>query len=112
MAVKIRLARHGKTKRPFYRLVAAHSEARRSGRYLELLGTVDTLTEPPTLNLKQDRVEHWLAEGATPTPTAAQWINRIAPGHIAGIEEKRVAKIRKARTARKTRAKAAAKKAK
>ena len=103
MAVKIRLARHGKTKRPFYRIVAADSQMRRSGRYLELLGTLDTLSDPPTVNLKQSRVEYWLSVGAKPTPTVGQWIEKLIPGHYSQIESKRLDKKRAARKTRKAR---------
>ncbi|HQH27130.1 MAG TPA: 30S ribosomal protein S16 [Oligoflexia bacterium] len=105
MAVKIRLARHGKTKRAYYRIVAADSQMKRSGRYLELLGTVDPLPEPPVVALKQDRVEHWLSVGAKPTATAAQWIEKMMPGQLRTLDEKRTAKVRAARKARKARAK-------
>ncbi len=106
MAVKIRLARHGKTKRPFYRIVAADSQMKRSGRHLELLGTLDTLTDPPTAILKQSRVEYWLGVGAKPTPTVAVLIEKQMPGQLSSVEAKRKDKIRAQRKARKARAKA------
>lgn len=67
MAVKIRLARHGAKKRPFYRIVAAPSESPRDGRFLEVLGTYNPLTEPVTLTVDNDRVKDWLGKGAIPT---------------------------------------------
>ena len=69
MSVKIRLARHGAKKRPFYRVVAAQTEAPRDGRFLEILGTYNPLTDPATINIKNDRVKHWLGNGAIPTAT-------------------------------------------
>jgi small subunit ribosomal protein S16 len=69
MAVRIRLARHGAKKRPFYRIVAAPSEAPRDGRFLEVLGTYNPLTQPATIAVKEDRVLDWLDKGAQPSDT-------------------------------------------
>jgi small subunit ribosomal protein S16 len=106
VAVRIRLARHGKTKKPFYRIVATDSQMRRSGRYLEQLGTLETLNDPPTITLKQDRVEYWLSVGARPTHTTATWIEKVMPGHLSKLEDNQLAKIRARRSARKARSKA------
>lgn len=64
MAVKIRLMRIGARGRPFYRVVAVDERAKRTGGYLELLGTYNPLTEPKEVNLKQDRVDAWIKNGA------------------------------------------------
>jgi small subunit ribosomal protein S16 len=69
MPVKLRLARHGAKKRPFYRIVAADSESPRDGRFLETLGTYNPLIETDAVNLKDDRVKYWMDQGATPTDT-------------------------------------------
>lgn len=69
MAVKIRLARHGAKKRPFYRIVVADSESPRDGRYLEKVGTYNPLRDPAEVTLKTDRVQYWLQQGAIPTDT-------------------------------------------
>jgi small subunit ribosomal protein S16 len=69
MAVKIRLARHGATKRPFYRIVVADSECKRDGRYLENVGTYNPLKDPAEVTLKTERVQYWLQQGAIPTDT-------------------------------------------
>jgi small subunit ribosomal protein S16 len=69
MAVKIRLARHGATKRPFYRIVVADSESKRDGRYLENVGTYNPLKDPAEVTLKTERVQYWLQQGAIPTDT-------------------------------------------
>ena len=69
MAVKIRLARHGTTKRPFYRIVVADSQCKRDGRFLENVGTYNPLTEPVQVTLKAERVQYWLQQGAVPTDT-------------------------------------------
>ncbi len=69
MAVKIRLARHGAKKRPFYRIVVADGECKRDGRFLEIVGTYDPLPDPVKVTLKEDRVKYWMEQGATPTHT-------------------------------------------
>jgi len=69
MAVKIRLARHGAKKKPFYRIVVADIESHRDGRYLENVGTYNPLKEPAEVLIKEERVKYWMAQGATPTHT-------------------------------------------
>ena len=69
MAVKIRLARHGAKKRPYYRIVVADSESPRDGRFLETVGTYNPLVDPADVTLKDERVNYWLEQGATPTDT-------------------------------------------
>lgn len=64
MAVKIRLMRIGAKKRPFYRVVAVDEKKKRNGKYLELLGTYNPLTEPKEIILKKDRIEYWKKNGA------------------------------------------------
>ncbi len=67
MPVKIRLMRIGAKKRPFYRVVAVDERNKRTGGYLELLGTYNPLTEPHDLSLKQDRIDTWIKLGAQPS---------------------------------------------
>lgn len=62
--VKIRLMRIGAKKRPFYRVVAVDERNKRTGGYLELLGTYNPLTEPKEIILKQDRIDDWVKKGA------------------------------------------------
>ena len=69
MAVKLRLRRMGKKKRPFYRIVAADSRAPRDGRFIELVGTYDPISKPMNIELQEDRVMYWLQNGAQPTDT-------------------------------------------
>ena len=76
MSVKIRLARHGTKKKPYYRIVVASSDAPRDGRFLELVGTYDPLKEPPAVTLKHDRVKEWIEKGATPTATVKNILNK------------------------------------
>ena len=76
MAVKIRLARHGAKKRPFYRIVAADSESPRDGRFLEKLGTYNPLKDPVQVELNAERVKYWIDQGATPTDTVKSILKR------------------------------------
>jgi small subunit ribosomal protein S16 len=69
MSVKIRLARHGKKKKPFYRIVIADSESPRDGKFLENVGTYNPLVDPVEVSLKQERVKYWIDQGAIPTDT-------------------------------------------
>ena len=69
MAVKLRLRRMGKKKQPIYKLVAADSRSPRDGKFLEAVGFYNPLTDPHTLDLKEDRVMYWLNVGAQPTHT-------------------------------------------
>jgi len=76
VAVRLRLTRMGRHKRPFYRVVAVDSRMRRDGRFLEVLGTYDPLKEPAVTELKQDRVLEWLQKGAQPTVTVRTLLRR------------------------------------
>jgi small subunit ribosomal protein S16 len=75
MAVKIRLARFGAKKRPYYRIVVADSRTARDGRAIEQVGTYNPLTDPATLKLDLERVDKWIADGAKPTDTVARLID-------------------------------------
>ena len=76
MAVKIRLARHGAKKRPFYRIVAADNDCPRDGRFLEKLGTYNPLRDPAQVELNLERVKYWIGQGATPTDTVKTILKR------------------------------------
>lgn len=106
MAVTIRLARHGRKKLPFYRIVATDKQMKRDGRYLELLGTLDPLTDPSTVKLNAERVKYWLSQGASASGTVAKIIEREIPGFLSGLLEGRKKKIQAKRAKRKTVAKA------
>ncbi len=67
MAVRIRLTRKGSKKKPYYRVVAADSEAPRDGKFLDILGSYNPMTEPAEINLDHDKVNKWLANGALAT---------------------------------------------
>ena len=76
MPVKIRLARHGAKKKPFYRIVVADSESPRDGKYLENVGTYNPLKDPAEVTLKPERIKHWIDEGAIPTSTVKSILKR------------------------------------
>lgn len=76
MSVKIRLARHGAKKRPFYRIVVANIESPRDGRFLEVVGTYNPLPDSAEVNLKGDRVKYWMAQGAEPTDTVRNLLKK------------------------------------
>ncbi len=69
MAVKIRLARRGRKKRPFYHIVVADARAPRDGKFIEQIGSYNPMTKPATIELDRDRAFEWLNMGAQPTET-------------------------------------------
>ena len=69
MSVKIRLARGGQKKKPFYQVVVADERFPRDGRFIESLGQYDPRQDQPLLNLKEERALEWLNKGAQPTDT-------------------------------------------
>lgn len=69
MAVKIRLARGGSKKRPFYQVVVADERSPRDGRFIENLGQYDPKLDPPLVTLKEELALEWLNKGAQPTET-------------------------------------------
>ena len=77
MAVKIRLTRIGRHKRPFYRIVVADSRMPRDGRFIEVLGTYDPLAKPAAIEIKQDRAVDWLKKGAQATDTVRNLLRKI-----------------------------------
>ncbi|HHL41994.1 MAG TPA: 30S ribosomal protein S16 [Hellea balneolensis] len=78
MALKIRLARHGAKKRPYYRIVIADSRAPRDGRYIERVGSYNPMlakTDENRVIINADKVKEWLAKGARPTDRVARFLN-------------------------------------
>lgn len=69
MAVRIRLMRMGRKKKPFYRIVVIDSKARRDGAYIERVGYYDPLTNPATVKIEREKVLSWLEKGAIPSET-------------------------------------------
>ncbi|MFT5799407.1 MAG: small subunit ribosomal protein S16 [Candidatus Azotimanducaceae bacterium] len=85
MSMKIRLARGGSKKRPFYRIVAADSRMPRDGRFIEKLGTYNPLLAKDSeerVKMNMERVQYWLGEGAQPTDRIARMLE------AAGVREK------------------------
>ena len=76
MAVRIRLQRLGRKKRPFYRLVAADARAQRDGVFLERLGHYNPLTEPADVFIDEEKALKWLRYGAQPTDTAKRLLSQ------------------------------------
>ena len=76
MSVKIRLARHGAKKRPFYRIVVADSKCPRDGRFLENVGTYNPLLDPAKVVLKQERIKYWIDQGAILTDTVKSLLKK------------------------------------
>jgi small subunit ribosomal protein S16 len=60
----IRLARFGARKQPYYRIVVIEKDRARNGRPVEVVGTYNPRTDPPSIELKRDRVDHWVSKGA------------------------------------------------
>ncbi|MEL7166385.1 MAG: 30S ribosomal protein S16 [Pseudomonadota bacterium] len=86
MAMKIRLARGGSKKRPFYRIVAADSRMPRDGRYIEKLGTYNPLLPKDSeerVKMNMERVQYWLGQGAQPTDRISRMLE------AAGVLEKK-----------------------
>jgi small subunit ribosomal protein S16 len=74
MAIKIKLARMGAKKKPFYRMVVAESGAPRDGRFIDIVGTYDPNKEPAAVSWKKDVLQKWLSVGAEPTTTVKNLI--------------------------------------
>ena len=75
--VRIRLRRMGAKKKPFYRLVIAHKDSPRDGRFIEIVGTYDPRTQPETVEIKADRVNHWLSNGAQPSESVGRILRKL-----------------------------------
>jgi small subunit ribosomal protein S16 len=78
MAVVIRLARAGAKKKPYYHVVATDSRNPRDGKFIEAIGAYDPNCSPPKIEFVQERLQHWIKAGATPSETVAGLIKRLA----------------------------------
>lgn len=76
MAVVIRLSRAGAKKKPYYHVVATDSRNPRDGKFIEAIGAYDPNLEPAKVEFNQERLEHWLKAGATPSETVAGLMKR------------------------------------
>jgi len=70
----IRLARIGKTKKPFYRVVVIDKRRPRNGRFVEVVGTYDPLKNPAEVKLKAERIQYWIGFGAQPSDTVRSFL--------------------------------------
>ena len=98
MAVRIRLLRMGRKKKPFYRIVVMDSRTRRDGRYIDKVGHYDPLKKPAEVTIDRDKVINWLEKGAEPSKTvfnilqkegiALDWhlIRNKASEHVRNVE--------------------------
>ncbi len=76
MSVKLRLRRMGKKKQPLYKVVAADSRSPRDGKFLESIGLYNPLTNPSTIEIKEERALYWLNVGAQPTETVKSLLSQ------------------------------------
>ena len=74
MAVRIRLTRLGKKKKPFYRIIVADSESKRDGKFLDIVGTYDPLQNPAAIKINPEKLQEWIGKGALPTTTVKNLI--------------------------------------
>jgi small subunit ribosomal protein S16 len=74
--IKLRLRRTGAKKRPSYRIVAAEHSSPRDGRFIEIIGHYDPLTEPATVKVNAERAQYWLSVGAQPSDTVRGLLKR------------------------------------
>jgi small subunit ribosomal protein S16 len=75
----IRLARFGKKKHPFYRVVVIEKTNPRNGRFVEIVGTYDPARKPSLVHLKDERVQYWLGKGAQPSDTVRSFLRNQKP---------------------------------
>lgn len=106
MAVVLRLARHGQTKRPYYRIVATEKTSRRDGKFIEVVGTFYPLIEPPVVKLNEAKIKRWIADGAIPSATVQSMIKKQMPGLYEAKVDHQRKKIQANRKKRKARLKA------
>ena len=76
MAVHIRLRRTGTTRKPAYRVVVADSRAARDGKFIEVLGHYNPLTNPPTIKIELEKAQAWISKGAQPSKTVKNLLAR------------------------------------
>ncbi len=100
MSLKIRLARGGAKKRPYYSIVIADSRSPRDGRFIERVGTYNPMVErshPDRVSLKPERVQHWLGVGALPTDRVARFLGEAGLIDKPAVRETPVKSVPKAK---------------
>jgi len=78
VGVHIRLRRAGRAKKPAYRVVVADSRSPRDGRFIEIIGHYDPLTDPPTIKIQMEKASEWIKKGAQPSNTVRALMARAA----------------------------------
>jgi small subunit ribosomal protein S16 len=78
MAVRIRLTRLGRKKKPFYRIVVADSERSRDGKFLDIVGTYDPMQEPAAIKINDVKLQDWIGKGALPSTTVQSLIKKAS----------------------------------
>jgi small subunit ribosomal protein S16 len=76
LAAKFRLTRHGKKKKPFYRIVVADERYPRDGRFIDMVGSYNTMVEPSAVILDKDKITAWYKKGVRPTKTVGELFKR------------------------------------
>jgi small subunit ribosomal protein S16 len=93
MGLKIRLARAGAKKRPYYHIVVADSRSPRDGRFIEKLGSYNPMLpadHTDRIRLQDERITHWLGEGALPTERVARFLGRAGLAPMPAFREQPV----------------------
>lgn len=103
MAVVIRLSRQGAPKHPFYRIIASPKGSKRDTKFIELLGTYNPMTNPPTVVLKAERVQYWVGTGAIPSDVVSSIIKAHIPNFLETRLDHQRKKVQAARKNRKAR---------
>lgn len=85
--VRIRLRRMGKKGQPSYRVVVADSESPRDGRFIEIIGSYNPRTDPPTIEIQQDRAQYWLSVGAQPSDPVVRLLRKVGVLSSGEVEE-------------------------
>jgi small subunit ribosomal protein S16 len=80
MSVRVRLTRVGSKKNPIWRVVVADQRSPRDGRFIETIGSYNPQTEPSTIVIDEERLQHWLSRGAQPTGTVKQLMKARSKG--------------------------------
>lgn len=78
MAVRIRLTRMGRKKKPYYRIIVANNETKRDGKFLDIIGTYDPMQEPAAVSIDTEKLNDWLGRGAEPSVTVSNLIKKYA----------------------------------
>lgn len=82
MAVRIRLTRMGRKKKPFYRIIVANNEAKRDGKFLDIIGTYDPMQDPVLVHLDTEKLNDWLGKGAEPTVTVRSLLKKYGAAQV------------------------------